>query len=96
MQYFYLCLLKVLKKNNKMSSTTVSTTTVSNSTKWSISAFSAALFFIISSPFIYQLVNMLTSKLGLVIASESGCPNYIGVFVHAIVFMLVVRLFMGL
>ena len=66
-----------------------------NTEKWSISAFSALLFFAVASPFVYSLVNSLTSRLGLVLASENGCPNYLGVFVHALVFMIIVRLAMG-
>ena len=62
--------------------------------KWSISAYSAVLFFIIASPFLYSVVNSVTSQVGLVLAS-GGCPNYLGLFVHAIVFMLIVRLSMG-
>jgi hypothetical protein len=61
--------------------------------KWKISAFSAVLFFIVASPFLYSLVNSITSRLGLPIANN-GCPTYLGLFIHALVFMLLVRLSM--
>jgi len=53
------------------------------------SFYSAVVFFILATPFMFKLVD---SVLGSVvpIASSSGCPTYAGVFVHAVVFGLVV------
>jgi hypothetical protein len=52
------------------------------------------LFLLIASPFLYNVVNNLTSSFGLILADKNGCPNLGGLLVHAIVFMLIVRLLM--
>lgn len=49
----------------------------------------ALLFFIISSPFTYQLTNnMLSTVIGR--TSESGCPTNTGLILHATVYGLIV------
>ena len=53
------------------------------------SLYSAILFFIIASPFVYKLVDQLFGSV-VRIANASGCPTYVGVFVHSIVFGLIV------
>lgn len=65
-----------------------------NSKKWLISLFSGVLFFIIASPMLFQIVNYLTSKLGVSILDYQGKPNMIGYVLHTIVFILIVRLSM--
>lgn len=59
-------------------------------TKWQISIFSAIVAFLVFSPFIYNLLNSLTSMVGINIA-DNGCPTTVGLLVHAVIFMLVVR-----
>ena len=58
----------------------------------------ALLFYVISSPFTYKMVDKLVGKVvELVIPSmafwfkvaESGCPTNYGLFVHSVVFGLV-------
>jgi hypothetical protein len=66
-----------------------------NSKKWLISLYSALLFIVIASPFVYGLVNSVTSLIGINIASESGCPNALGLIIHSVVFLLIVRISMG-
>jgi len=61
--------------------------------KWIISVMSALLFILISSPFMYKLTGALFSKFGLVI-QENGCPNFIGLGIHSVVFAILVRLLM--
>lgn len=61
--------------------------------KWIISFMAALLYILISSPFMYRLTGALFSKLGLVI-EENGCPNFIGVGIHSVVFAVLVRLLM--
>lgn len=64
-----------------------------NSQKWTVAIITGLLFLLISSPFLYSLVNQLTSSFGLTIATN-GCPNAIGLILHTIVFILIVRLLM--
>lgn len=66
----------------------------SNQDKWIVSIVAGLLFLVIASPFLYGIVNSFTSSFGLVIASPDGCPNMAGLIVHAIVFVLIVRLLM--
>lgn len=62
--------------------------------KWVISGLSGLLFLLIASPFMFTVTNGITSSFGVTIASESGCPNLGGLLLHAIVFILIVRLMM--
>ena len=72
----------------------MSCTKISLVQKVVISLMSAILFIVIGSPMMYKLVNSLTTKVGLVIASPDGCPNLKGLAVHGVVFFLVVLLIM--
>lgn len=65
----------------------------SSEEKWKISLLSAVIFFLVASPMLFRIVNAITSSIGFVLAND-GCPTYLGLFVHAIVFMLIVRLTM--
>ena len=63
--------------------------------KWSISMYSGLLFFIIASPVLFRLVNKLTMNLGNInILNEDGYPNVVGLMLHSIVFVLIVRISM--
>lgn len=62
--------------------------------KWVVSIISGLLFLLIASPFMFQVVNGMTSSFGLTIASPGGCPNMAGLVLHTVVFILVVRLLM--
>ena len=53
------------------------------------SFYSAVVFFILAAPFMFKLVQSVLGSF-VPIASSSGCPTYAGVFVHALVFGLVV------
>lgn len=61
-----------------------------NAAKWRYSAYSAVLFFLIAMPATY----FVTNKLFRVITDANGAPTYLGVLLHSIVFLLVVRLLM--
>lgn len=63
--------------------------------KWTSSFMVGILFLLISSPLMYQLTNAVTSSLGLVIASSKGCPNLVGLALHTIVFIVILRLLMN-
>lgn len=62
--------------------------------KWIVSIISGLLFLLIASPFLYQLTNIVFSPLGFIMASKEGCPTILGLVVHSLVFLLIVRLMM--
>ena len=66
---------------------------ISEANKWMISLWSGLLFFLIASPFMFKLTGRLLSLAGLQIEKD-GCPNLIGVGIHAVVFAILVRLMM--
>lgn len=66
-----------------------------NKKKWLISLYSAIVFVVIAAPFMYQITGKLTGYLG-VVSSRDGCPNWIGLILHAVVFLLIVRGMMAL
>ena len=61
--------------------------------KWIICLYSALLFILIASPFMYQLTNKLTRLTGFE-TSSNGCPNLYGLLLHGVVFLLLVRVLM--
>ena len=67
----------------------------SSSEKWKITFFSAFLFVLIVNPYTYMLTQKLFGKL-LGTISVNGCPTTLGLLVHTIVFILVVRYSMDL
>jgi hypothetical protein len=66
---------------------------ISESNKWIISLWSGLLFFLIASPFMFKLTGGIFSSAGLKIQKD-GCPNLLGVGIHALVFTILVRLIM--
>jgi hypothetical protein len=54
--------------------------------------YSAILFFVIASPFLFTLVNNITTPRGLTILNENGSPNITGLLLHTIVFILILSL----
>lgn len=70
---------------------------ISNRQKWLISVMSGFLAMLIFNPWLFSLVNMVTTRLGpasFVTASVSGCPTIPGLILHGIVFVLISRLLM--
>lgn len=61
--------------------------------KLQIAAFSGLLFYIISNPVTYEIVNALFSRIGLPV-SVSGKPTGAGLVVHSVVFAAVTYLLM--
>ena len=53
------------------------------------SLYSALVFLILASPPVYKLVDMLLGSI-VRIANPAGCATTVGLFVHAIVFGLIV------
>lgn len=69
----------------------VNSKNISNQRKWMISLYSMLLFFIIANPFTYKLVNNILGGLIGRISNKEGCPTMLGLIVHSLVFLLVVR-----
>lgn len=61
--------------------------------KWTISFWSALLFLVIASPFMFRLTSIPLSFLNLT-TQQNGCPNITGLVIHSIVFAVLVRLMM--
>jgi len=68
----------------------------SNNQKWMISAISAILFYIVALPDTYVCITnpIFENTVGLKLQKD-GTPTTLGVIIHAIVFLLIVRLMMG-
>ncbi|BAU80234.1 hypothetical protein A9K97_gp117 [Tokyovirus A1] len=64
--------------------------------KWIVSAIAGVLFLIVASPFLFKIMNGLTGIFGISIADpDTGAPNLLGLVLHGVVFMLIVRLLMN-
>ena len=64
--------------------------------KWRYTLYTTLVFLLVVNPFTYQLTNQLFSKIFGRIASSNGCPTMGGIFLHAIVFTLVLRYMMDI
>jgi len=58
--------------------------------KWKYSLYSAIVFLLISSPYTYMLMNSLFGSV-VAVSSSAGCPTIVGLLLHALVFMLIIR-----
>ena len=59
--------------------------------KWQISIFSAFLFILVINPYTYIFTQKLLGGVLGKIADSSGCPTIIGLIIHTIVYVLLVR-----
>jgi hypothetical protein len=71
----------------------MATVTTSND-KWRISILSGFIFMLVSSPFLYQILDRMGSLVNIDVASPSGCPTFVGLFITTVLFVLIVRAFM--
>ena len=62
--------------------------------KWVVSILAGLLFLLIASPFLYGVMNSVTTSIGVSVASAGGCPNIYGLIIHAVIFMAIVRALM--
>jgi hypothetical protein len=62
--------------------------------KWKYTLLTTVIFIIVVSPKTYQLTNMLLSGIIGKTASKEGCPTVLGLFIHAIVFTIILRYIM--
>lgn len=69
----------------------------SNADKWRYTLLTTLIFLIVVNPMTYQLVQKLFGNvLGNIANSATGCPTYLGIAVHAVVFTLLLRYVMDL
>ena len=66
---------------------------ISQKEKLLISILSGFLFLVMSSPITYKIMNILTLKAGFDI-EIGGCPNFKGLALHSIIFVVVVFVIM--
>ena len=59
--------------------------------KWQISIFSAFIFILVIHPYTYMFTQKLLGGFFGKIADSSGCPTFIGLSIHTIVYILLVR-----
>lgn len=62
--------------------------------KWLIAILIGVIFLIISSPFIYRLSNSTLGYVGLRTTDKAGHPIVFGWVIHAVAFIIIIRLFM--
>jgi hypothetical protein len=68
---------------------------VSTALKISATIQSIIIFIVVSLPFTYKLTNRILGGIIGKLADASGCPTGLGLFVHAIVFGLIIYVLMG-
>ena len=59
--------------------------------KWQISIFSAVIFVLVIHPYTYIVTQKLLSSLVGNIADIHGCPTTLGLIIHTLVYILLVR-----
>ena len=67
----------------------------SSSEKWNITLFSALIFILVVNPYTYKLTQSLFGNI-LGSITINGCPTMIGLVLHTIVYILLVRYSMEL
>jgi hypothetical protein len=60
-------------------------------TKWQITFFSALIFLLVVHPMTYRLTQKLLGGVLGKISDPSGCPTTLGLALHTIVYILLVR-----
>jgi hypothetical protein len=63
-----------------------------NGQKWWAAVIFGFIFGIISSPAAYYATSKITSKIGNTTTMEGPGPNFIGLLLHSIIFILIIRL----
>ena len=59
--------------------------------KWQISIFSALIFIVVIHPYTYIVTQKLLGSFVGKIADINGCPTTLGLIIHTIVYILLVR-----
>lgn len=66
----------------------------SNEDKWRWTLSTAVVFAIVTNPMTYKLVDRIFKTIDVKIANQTGCPTFIGLFIHTIIFILLLRALM--
>lgn len=62
--------------------------------KWIISIMSGLLFLLVASPYLYNIVNWISTSTLSIPTAIKGNPNLLGLLIHGLIFTIVVRLMM--
>lgn len=65
--------------------------TESSYNKWQISIFSSLIFILVIHPYTYKLTQKMLGGLLGKISRSNGCPTTLGLVIHTIVYVLLVR-----
>jgi len=65
--------------------------TESSYMKWKISIFSALIFILVVNPYTYKITQNILGRLLGKIADSNGCPTPLGLILHTVVYILLVR-----
>lgn len=63
--------------------------------KWKYSILGGLVFFVLSSPTVYKMVNVLLNN-SLQVINKDGCPTMVGLLIHSLVYILLIRAMMNL
>lgn len=67
---------------------------VTNFDRWIIAVIITIIFFILALPFVFGLSNKVTRLVGVNTVNEMGVPSLVGIFIHTIIFLILIRLLM--
>lgn len=62
--------------------------------KWYLAIILGIIFLVLSSPIVYNLTNKIFTNIGMQTVNENGVPSLFGIVLHAIVFLLISRIFL--
>lgn len=66
-----------------------------NQQKWAIAIFAGVIFYLISTPWTYEMTNVIFSKVGMPTVGLDNKPTYFGQFLHVVVYAIVAKLAMA-
>ena len=80
-----------------MADTLVTIPDIDNMDKWYLSAITAAIFYILSHPTTYSMITgPIFEDLFDIKLHKNGKPTQVGLLVHTVIFLIVIRLLMEL
>lgn len=65
-----------------------------NEEKWWIAIFLGFIFAIVSSPAAYYITSKVTTSLGGVSLNNGLEPNFVGLLIHTLIFIIIIRIIM--
>lgn len=65
--------------------------TLASTATWMQALKYGALFVIFANPHVYKLTNSVFQNLGLTLSDAEGCPSFVGIGIHSLVFGLAVH-----